>query len=69
MLQIQGRWVVAKKTASGLLYGPTHEAFRKTAGNFLLGGEDLFLSFGYHYANRSDAERRTRSLYGKTAAA
>ena len=69
MLQIQGRWVVARQTKAGMLVGPTHEAFRKVAGNFLLGGEELFLSFGYHYANRSDAERRTRSLYGKAHAA
>jgi len=67
MTCVNGRWVVARKTKSGVLYGPTHEAFRAVKGNFLLGGEELFLSFGYHYANRRDAERRIRSLNGKTA--
>ncbi len=69
MIFVQGRWVVARQTKSGLLYGPTHEAFRKVAGNFLLGGPELFLSFGYHYNNQTDAKRRVRSIYGKDRAA
>lgn len=69
MICIDGRWILARRTKAGLLYGPTHEAFRSVKGNYLIGDEELFLAFGYHYANKPAAEKRARSFYGRFQAA
>ena len=65
MIYANGRWILARRTKSGLLYGPTHEAFRSVKGNYLIGNEELFLAFGYHYSTKPAAEKRARSFYGK----
>ena len=69
MTRVNGRWVLARRAKSGLLYGPTHEAFRSVKGDYLLGDVELLLAFGYHYSTKPAAEKRARSFYGRSVAA